>query len=121
MQHILIFLFLSGFSFMNIHESQTAREVGGHFFNPSLTPATASQTLKHQPMDYCREIISADSQQPNSNREPLASERKLLTIKLPTISKDLAKITISGKILKYGLMKLLEILNMINIKEHEKV
>ena len=36
-------------------------------------------------------------------------------------SKDLAKRTISDKILKTQLMKLLEIVNIINIKQHQQV
>ena len=76
------FFFLSGFSFTNIHESQDCREGGGHFFNSSLPLPSASQTLRHQPGDYCRELTSAHSQQPGSNQEPLVSEWKSLTTKL---------------------------------------
>ena len=42
----------------------------------------ASQTLGHELGDYCRELISAHSQQPYLNREPMVSERVLLTTKL---------------------------------------
>ena len=76
------FFFLSGFSFMNIHDSQDSRGRGGYLFNSSLPLPPASQTLRHQPGDYCRELTSAYSWQPDSNREPLVSERKSLTTKL---------------------------------------
>ena len=75
-----------GFVFFSIwvsfHESQDCREWGGHFVisSPSLPPAL--QTLRHQPGDYCKQLTSADTQQPDSNREPLVSERKSLTTKL---------------------------------------
>ena len=49
----------------------------------SLLPLPpASQTFRHQPGDYCRELTSIHSLQPDSNREPLVSERKSLTSKL---------------------------------------
>ena len=74
--------FLSGFSFTNIHYLQDSRGRGGYLFNSSLPLPPASQTLRYQPGDYCRELTSAHSQQPHSNREPLVSERKSLTTKL---------------------------------------
>ena len=43
----LIFFFLSGFSFTNIHESQDCRGRGGHFFNSSLPLPPALQTLRY--------------------------------------------------------------------------
>ena len=76
------FFFLSGFSFTNIHYLQDSRGRGGYLFNSSLPLPPASQTLRYQPGDYCRELTSAHSQQPHSNREPLVSERKSLTTKL---------------------------------------
>ena len=60
----------------------TAGEGGGYLFNSSLPLSSASQTLRHQLGDYCRELTSAHSQQPDSNRELLVSERKSLTTKL---------------------------------------
>ena len=59
-----------------------AGEGGGYFFKSCLPLPPASQTLRHQPDDYCRELTSAHSQQPESNREPLVSEHKSLTTKL---------------------------------------
>ena len=61
---------------------RTAGEKGGYLFNSSLRLPLASQTLRHQPDDYCRELTVAHSQQPDSNREPLVSECKSLTTKL---------------------------------------
>ena len=69
---------------VSFHESQDCREGGGHFVISSLSLPPALQKLRHQPGDYCRQITSADRQQPDSNREPLVSERKSLTTKLPT-------------------------------------
>ena len=43
-----IFIFLSGFSFTNILDSQDSRERGGYLFNSSTIPLPpASQTLRH--------------------------------------------------------------------------
>ena len=67
------------------------RKWGGYFFNPSLPLPPASQTLRHWPGDCCWELTSAHSWQPDSNREPLISERKSLTTKLralDVITKD---------------------------------
>ena len=64
------FLFLFVFSFTDIHESQDFRGGAGYFFNSSLPLPAASQTLRHQPGDYYRELTSAHGQQPDSNREP---------------------------------------------------
>ena len=60
---------------------RTAGERGGHFFNSSLPLPPSSQTLRYQPGDYCRELTSANGQQPGSNREPLFSDCKLLITK----------------------------------------
>ena len=68
-----------GFHSQTFTNYRTARKRGRHFFNSSLPLPPASQTLKHQPDDYWRELTSAYRQQPNSNREPLVSERKSLT------------------------------------------
>ena len=86
------FFFLSGFSFTNIHESQGCRGRGGHFFTSSLLPY-ASQTLRHQPSDYCGEFTFAHSQQQHSRREPLASERKSLATKLRALHKNFKNFT----------------------------
>ena len=78
------FFFFSYLGFLSrtftIH--RTAGEGGGYLFNSSLPLPPASQTLRHQPGDYCKELTSAHSWQPDSNREPLVSEHKLLTTKL---------------------------------------
>ena len=53
----------SGFSFLNIHDSQ-------------------------DPGNYCRGLTSTHSQQADSNQEPLVSERKSLTTKLCALEKE---------------------------------
>ena len=60
----------------------TAGKGGAYLFNSSLPLPPASQRLRHQPGNYCRELTSAHSWQPDSNREPLVSKRKSLTTKL---------------------------------------
>ena len=76
--------FYLGFLSRTFTNHRTTGEGGGHFFNSSLPLPPASQTFRHQLGDYCIELTSSHSQQPNLNREPLASERKLLTTKLLT-------------------------------------
>ena len=78
-----VFLFLCRFFLsrtFTIH--RTAEEGGSCLFKSSLPFPFASQTLSHQQSDYCRKLTSAHSQQPDSNRELLVSERKSLTTKL---------------------------------------
>ena len=67
--------FLSGFSFTYIQDS-------------SLPLPPASQTVRHQPGNYCRELASVHSQLLDSNQKILVSERKSLTTKLRAL--DLA-------------------------------
>ena len=55
---------------------------GAYIFKSSLPLPPASQTLRHQPGNYCGELTSAHSQQPDSNRELLVFESKSLTTKL---------------------------------------
>ena len=76
------FFFYLGFLSRTFANHSTAGEGGGHFFFSSLPLPPASQTLRHQLGDYCRQLTSAHSQQPDSNREPLFSERKSLATKL---------------------------------------
>ena len=79
---IFFFFFYLGFLSQTFTNHRTAREGGVYFFNSSLKLPPASQTLRHWLSDYCREPTSPHSQQPDSNREPLVSERKSLTTKL---------------------------------------
>ena len=74
--------FYRGFPSQTFTIHRTAEEGGGYFFNSSLLLPSSSQTLRHQLGDYCRELTSAHSQQPDSNRELLVSKSKLLTTKL---------------------------------------
>ena len=76
------FLFYEDFLSRTLMNHRTAGEGGAHFINSSLPFPPASQTLRHQPCDYCRELTSVHNPQPDSNREPLVSERKSLTTKL---------------------------------------
>ena len=80
-QFVFFVFFYLGFLLRKCTNHRTAEEGGGHFFNSSLPLPPASQTLRHQPGDYCRELTSAHSQQPDSNQEPLVSERKSLNIR----------------------------------------
>ena len=74
----------------------TARGGKGYFFNTSLPLPPASQTLRHQPGDYCRELISACSLQTDSNQETLVSECKSLNTK----PRPLLRVTCPSNILK---------------------
>ena len=68
-------IFLSVFSHtFRIH--RRAGEGGGYLFNFSLPFPPASQTHRYLPGDYCRELTSAYSWQPDSNQESLVSKRK---------------------------------------------
>ena len=61
---------------------RAAEESGGLSFNSSLPLPPASQTFRHQPGDYCRELTSADRQQLHPNQTPLLYKGKSLTTKL---------------------------------------
>ena len=50
-----------GFLSRTFTNHRTAGEGEGHFFNSLLPLPPASQTLGHQPSDYCRELTSAHS------------------------------------------------------------
>ena len=75
----VLFFFYLGFLSRTFTNRRTAVKGAWHFLNSSLPLTSSSQTLRHQPGDYCREINSGHSQQPESNREPLVSERKSLS------------------------------------------
>ena len=72
------------------HEHSRITGLQGKGEGISLTPnyhfhPLHRQTLRQEPSNYCRELTSAHSQQPDLNPEPLASERKSLTTKLCTL------------------------------------
>ena len=79
------FFFYLGFASRTFANHRTAREGGGYSIDSLLPFPPASQALRHWPGDCCRELTSAHSQQPDSNREPLVSGRKLLTTNLHTL------------------------------------
>ena len=65
------FFFYLGFLSRTFTIHRTEGEGGGYFFKSSLPIPPASQTLRHYPGRYYRELASAHSQQPDSNREPV--------------------------------------------------
>ena len=71
-----IYFFFLGFLSQTFMIHRATREGGGYLFNSSLSVPPASQTLRHQQGDFCRELTSAHSQQPDLNQEPLVSEHK---------------------------------------------
>ena len=75
----LFFFFYLGFLSSTFTIHRTAGEEGGYLFNSSLPLPPTSQTLRHCLGNYCRELTSVHSQQPDSDSD---SKRKLLTIKL---------------------------------------
>ena len=69
------------------HEhSRFTGQGGGYFFKSSLPLSPPSQILRHQLDDYCRELTSSHSQQPDSNGKSLVSECKSLATKLRALS-----------------------------------
>ena len=56
------FFFYLGFLSRTFTNHRTAGEGGGHFLNSSLPLSSASQTLRHYPGDYCRELTSKSNQ-----------------------------------------------------------
>ena len=80
--HKRVFFIYLGFLSRTFTNHRTAGEGEGHFFNFSLPLPPASQTLRQLMEDYCRELTSTHSRQPDSNRVPLVSERKPITTKL---------------------------------------
>ena len=78
----LTFFFYLGFLSCTFIIHRTAGEGGGYPFNSSVPLPPDYRTFRHHPGDYCRKITSTHSCQPDSNREPLVSTRKSLTIKL---------------------------------------
>ena len=76
--------FFSIWVFFHEHSRFTGQQSKGgrYLFNSPLPFPPASETLRHQSGDYCRELASAHSQQPDSNREALVSVRKSLTTTL---------------------------------------
>ena len=85
------FFFYLGFPSRTFTNHRTTGEEGGHLFNFSLPLPPAWQTLRHYPGDCCREPTSAHSWQPDSNQEPLVSERKSLTSKLRAFASGVLK------------------------------
>ena len=61
---IYIYFFYLGFLLRAYTNHRTAEEGGGRHFISSLPLPPASQTLRHWPGDYCRELTSAHSWQP---------------------------------------------------------
>ena len=85
----LLFFYLGFFS-RTFTNHRTAGEGGGYLFNSSPPLTHTSQTLRHWPCDYRRELTSARNLQPDSNREPLILERKSLTTKLRALTSMLS-------------------------------
>ena len=86
-QHLQLFFLSAFFSiwvFFHKHSRSTGQQEKGMVicFLSSLTHLPASQTYKHKPGDYSRELASACSQQPESDLESLAAKHKSLTTKL---------------------------------------
>ena len=84
----LSFFFCLGFLSRTFMIHSTAGERGVYLFHSSVPLPPASQTLRQQPGDYCKELTSSLSQQLDLNPEPLVSELKLLTTKLRALRKS---------------------------------
>ena len=81
--HLRCILFYLGFLSRTFTIYRTAGEGGGSFYDSCLPLPPASQTLRHQPSNYCRGLTSTHSQQ-SLELGPSVSERKLLTTELRT-------------------------------------
>ena len=82
-QQFSLFSFFFYPGFFNEYSRFTGQQGEGEpisFISSVLLPPT-SQTLRHQPGDYSRELTSSHSQQLDSNRELLVAERKSLSTK----------------------------------------
>ena len=100
---LMIFFFYLSFLSRTFTIHRTAGKGGGYLFNSSLPLPPASQTLRHQPGNNCREFNSAHSQQLDSNREPLVSKHKSLTTKLRPLNVFQLAITTSWfNLIDYG-------------------
>ena len=97
------FFFYLGFLSRTFTIHRTAGEGEGYLFNSSLPLPPASQILRHQPGNCCRELTSAHSWQPDSDREPLVSERKSPTTKLRALTRARGCLLVS---LRLRVMKL---------------
>ena len=83
-KYVIAFFFYLDFLFRTIH--RTAEDGGSYLLNSSPLLPPASQKLRQQPEDYCRELTFAFSQQPDSNQKPLAFKRKSLATKLRALN-----------------------------------
>ena len=89
-----VLFFCLGF-LSNILDSQDTRGRGRLFLWLLLTTSPTSHKLRHQSGDYCRELTSAHSQRPDSNREPLVSEWMLQVSLLSRCFLHFSNITIN--------------------------
>ena len=83
---ITVFVFFSVWVFF--HKLSRITGMQGEEEGISLTPHYHFHPLPNQPGDYCRELTSAHSLQPDSNQEPLVSQRKSLTTKLRALTRN---------------------------------
>ena len=58
LKSIKVFFFYLGFLSWTFTIRRTAEEKGGYLFNSPLPLPPASQTVKHYPGDYCRELAA---------------------------------------------------------------
>ena len=77
-----MYIFYLGFLSRTLTIHWTAGEERGCLFYSSLPLPPASQTLRHWPGNYYRYLITAHSQEPDSNWEILVSESKSTTTKI---------------------------------------
>ena len=86
-------IFFSIWVFFHVYSRFTGHQgAGGYLFKSSLPLPPTSQTLRHQPGNYCRELTSVHSWQPESSREPLVSECKSLIITLRALEGILSQV-----------------------------
>ena len=78
------FFFFSYLGFLSqiLTNDRTVGEGGGYLFNSSLPLPPGLQTIIHWPDVYWIKLTSVHSWQQDSNRKPLVSERKSVTIRV---------------------------------------
>ena len=79
-----LFFFFSYLGFVSqiLTIDRTVGEGGGYLFNSSLPLPPGLQTIIHWPDVYWIKLTSVHSWQQDSNRKPLVSERKSVTIRV---------------------------------------
>ena len=103
--HRFQLFFISGFSFTNITIHRKAGEGRVYLCDSSSPLPPASETLRQQLGDYCRELTPAHSQQSNPNWGPQVLECKSRTTQLRPLLLCYAPLTTNLPALMHAILK----------------